>query len=95
MDDLSPAAQAVLAAVTQNQYGLDPADVPNEAARFSGVIAAVLRAAADQVVPEESAPKGMQASVRQFTHQEWRRYQRQEIRAELLAIATELENAND
>jgi hypothetical protein len=58
-------------------------------------IAAALRAAADQVVPEEPAPKGMQASVRQFTHQEWRRYQRQEIRAELLAIATELETIND
>ncbi len=46
MADLSPAAQAVLAALTQNEYGLDPADIPREAGRMAFIAAAALRAAA-------------------------------------------------
>jgi hypothetical protein len=33
---LSPAAQAVLASLTQSAYDLDPADIPNEAERHAG-----------------------------------------------------------
>lgn len=51
MTELSAAARAVLAAVTQSQYYLEPEDVPNEAARIACEAAAALRAAADQVVP--------------------------------------------
>jgi hypothetical protein len=46
-EPLSP-AQAVLAAVTQALYGLDPDDIPNEAARIASVIAPAIRALADQ-----------------------------------------------
>jgi hypothetical protein len=51
MTNLSPAAQAVLTALTQQEYGLDPADIPNESGRMACVAAAALRAAADQVAP--------------------------------------------
>ena len=49
MADLSPAAQAVLAAITQQQYSLDPGDIPNEAGRMACIAAAALRAVAYQV----------------------------------------------
>jgi hypothetical protein len=78
MTDLSPAAQAVISAATQAAYGLDPADVPNEAARMASIIAVALRAVADQVAPVD------RGSRRQCN-----------IRAELLAIATELKTTND
>ena len=78
MTDLSPAAQAVLDAFY-------PAT--NEALG----IAAALRAAADQVVPYEEAPRGMSKSVMEYSNREYRRSQRQETRAALLAIAAELE----
>ena len=59
MTDLSPAAQAVLEALTQQEYGLDPADIPNEAGRMACIATAALRAVADQLsysnVPEEFA----------------------------------------
>lgn len=43
---LSP-AQAVLTAVTQQEYCLDPSDIPNEAARIGRLAAAALRAVAN------------------------------------------------
>jgi hypothetical protein len=50
MDDntraLSPAAQVVLTELTQQEYGLDPADIPREAARMARLAATALRAAA-------------------------------------------------
>jgi hypothetical protein len=46
---LSPAAQAVLTELTQQEYGLDPADIPREAARMAQLAATAIRAAADQV----------------------------------------------
>ena len=49
MAELSPQAQAVLTALTQQEYGLDPADIPNEAGRMACIAAAALRAVADQV----------------------------------------------
>jgi len=70
MTQLSPAAQAVLNAINKE---LDEA--PWDVSFLAGVsAAAVLRAAADQVVPVNGSRKN------------------NEIRAELLAIATELES---
>ncbi len=71
-EPLSPAAQAVVdAAITGRGY-LQPA------------IAAALRAAADQVVPEEPLYGGDQRWM-------WERDARQACRKKLLAIAAELE----
>ena len=76
MAELSPQAQAVLDAFRAVP---DLRDCPN--------IAAILRAAADQVVPREPAKDPLWAS------DAYR--QRADTRAELLAIAAELEGAND
>jgi hypothetical protein len=84
MTEISPAAQAVLTALTQQEYGLDPADIPNEAGRMACVAAAALRAAADQVVPDHANPVG--DAHDDARHDQWMR-----IRCKLLAIATELE----
>jgi hypothetical protein len=46
---LSPAAQAVLTAVTQRQYSCDPSDVPEATGRIRYEAAAALRAAADEL----------------------------------------------
>jgi hypothetical protein len=87
MTDLSPAAQAVLDAANGAQcYG--PDDCLNES---RWVAAAVLRAAADQVVPDELAPTGMRPAGDVYSSREIRRGQRQETRSQLLAIAAELE----
>ena len=67
MADLSPAAQAVLDAFIRAPWD-------NKLA-----VAATLRAAADQVVPED--PCGYDCCITQC----------EQIRAELLALATELE----
>jgi len=75
MTDLFPAAQAVLTALTQQEYDLDPADISNEAGRMACIAAAALRAAADQVVPSSPA---MSSSLMMVRHQ-------------LLTIAAELE----
>ena len=89
MTDLSPAAQAVLDAW---EAKLDPMvtclthDPEREA------LAAALRAAADQVVPNEPAPTGMRPAGDVYSSREIRRGQRQETRSQLLAIAAELEN---
>ena len=80
---LSPAAQAVLAAAIRKEYDLNPCDVSNEAARMASTIAAALQAAADQVVPEW--PCGNDCCITTC----------EQIRAELLAIAAELEGGND
>jgi hypothetical protein len=82
---LSPAAQAVLTAVTQQEYCLDPSDIPTEAARTGYTVAAALRTAADQVVPEQSEPVG--DSHDEARHDQWMR-----IRYRFLAIADELES---
>jgi len=55
MTNLSPAAQAVLTAVTQQQYCLDPSDIPNEAGRIGYLVAAALRAAGDTLSHPTSA----------------------------------------
>lgn len=74
---LSPAAQAVLDAATNRWLDVDD-DIPSQ------VAAAALRAAADQVVPEE----GKECEC--FTN-EAIRLNRMGVRAEFLAIADELE----
>jgi hypothetical protein len=63
-----------------------PLDIPT--------IAAALRAAADQVMPEEPRPTGMRPCGDTYSAREIRRAERMKLRDELLAIATELENAN-
>ena len=79
MAEISPAAQAVLTALTQQEYGLDPADIPNEAGRMACVAAAALCAAADQVVPVEH----------EIIENCW--YEKADlIREQFLAIAAEL-----
>jgi len=75
-EPLSPAAQAVLDAVD----ALYEEDIPEDRC----IIAAALRAAADQVVPEEAEAVGDQ-------HDEARQDQWLRIRWKLLAIAAELE----
>jgi hypothetical protein len=77
MTDLPPAAQAVLDAFGNASDGeyVEGVWVVNERT----MLAAALRAAADQVVPEE--PEGGMAP----------RWIRQEVRRKFLAIAAELE----
>ena len=76
MTDLSPAAQAVLdSANSRNSYG--PDDCLNES---RWIAAAALRAAVDQVVPVPRLPYDSCCDVSASA-----------IRAELLAIAAELE----
>ena len=93
MTDLSPEAQAVLnAANGANSYG--PDDCLNES---RWIAAAALRAAADQVVPEQSEPPCGESepwpqSYQLMADSKWE--QRQKIRTDLLAIAAELEGAD-
>ena len=90
MADLSPSTQAVLTAVTQQEYCLDPGDIPNEAGRIGHLVAVALRVAANLVTnPNDYEPlcvyqkdmwdAGFSAAV-------------EDINRKLLAIAAELEN---
>lgn len=84
MTDLSPAAQAVM-----NAFLDCSVDAGNYYATRSHQIAAALRAAADQVVPHLEEPDWgvcdyMKCDIELYTDH-------QRKRAELLAIATELE----
>ena len=84
MIELSPAAQAVLDAAFSAYWSAEQ-EAPND----EGMIAAAaLRAAADQVVPEEPLYGGDQRWM-------WERDARQACRKKLLAIAAELEGGND
>ena len=76
MTDLSPAAQTVWDAFNEDEAGVF--------VDYGDKLAAALRAAADQVVPE-------------FWHEEGDIYAetKHDVRADLLAIADELEGAND
>lgn len=82
MTNLSPAAQAVLDAAN-NELDHAPWDVSHLA---KPTVAAVLCAAADQVVPEQAEPVG--DSHDEARHDQWMR-----IRYRFLAIANELEGA--
>jgi len=79
MTELSPQAQAVLDAAFAAYWSAEQ-EAPND----EGMIAAAaLRAAADQVVPEEPLYGGDQRWM-------WERDARQACRKKLLAIAAEL-----
>jgi hypothetical protein len=82
MTDLSPAAQAVLDAY--NAGFIRPVAVHHKPR-----IAAALRAAADQVVPDQQEPVSSPHMGNFITNAHWR--QCQAVRTQLLAIATELE----
>ena len=84
-EPLSPAAQAILAAVTQQMYDCNPEDLPNEAARIAYTLRLGFRALADAVVPEETSI---------VTANDFRR-QRRHARKQILSIATELESINE
>jgi hypothetical protein len=79
---LSPAAQAVLTALTQQEYGLDPADIPNEAGRMACVAAAALRAAVT-FTRKEKIMKTLGVTMAKS--------QAYCLESDLLAIAAELE----
>ena len=77
---LSPAAQAVLDAFLDT-----PGEVPMPMWDYGRDLAAALKAAADQVVPEQGCP------IYGLTQKE---NERQQVRKKFLAIAAELEGAN-
>jgi len=83
MADLSPAAKAVLDAAFTLADNLDRDVTETE------MIAAALRAAANQVAPETPHSEPDDPKMLKGIWDE-----RRTIRAELLAIATELENSN-
>ena len=79
MTDLSPAAQAVRDAAFEPWQSTDTPE---------SIAAAALRAAADEVVPEEPLHGGDQRWM-------YERDARQDTRRKFLAIAAELEGGND
>ena len=81
MTDLSPAALAVLNAVTLKRFNVPWPWSPDQ---LKSDVAAALEAVADQVVPCEKAPDLMSSPDLE------RLAQRQHTRAQLLAIAAEL-----
>jgi hypothetical protein len=86
MTNLSPAAQSVLDAAVKAQFG-------SCYTQFESIAAAALRAAADQVVPEQAEPPCGESepwpqSYQLMADSKWE--QKQQTRAELLAIAAEL-----
>jgi hypothetical protein len=88
---LSPAAKAVFSAwqgASDGHYS-DGEWIPHP---FDALLAAVLRAAADQVVPVESHPKESQFWDDE-AEQEWQN--NRHVRLQFLAIAAELEASND
>jgi hypothetical protein len=82
MTNLSPAAQAVLDAYCTEADRLD------REVSYEEMLAAALRAAADQVVPDESHPKESQFWDDE-AEQEWQN--NRHVRLQFLAIAAELE----
>jgi hypothetical protein len=87
---LSPAAAAAVGYMTNCGWLGGPLEKDYRCA------AAVLRAAADQVVPDERIPSGGTSAyhLMNWTKSLDQYYQRQQTRDELLAIATELEGLN-
>ena len=82
---LSPAANAVLTAVTLTRYDVPPEGLPAFAEEMAPLLAAALRAAADQVVPpaleEEFNDRNQALPLKKMV----------EVRQKLNAIAAELE----
>jgi hypothetical protein len=97
MTELSPAAQAVKDAVIA-LYS-DQQQIRDWGWRLDApTVAAALRAAADHTVPEQAEPpcgenEPWPQSYQLMADSKWE--QRQQTRAELFAIAAELEGSND
>lgn len=85
--DLSSAAEAVLNAVTLNRYDAPYYACIKSIGQIKSDVAAALRAAADQVARE---PPHSEPDDPEMLKVIW--HERRTIRAELLAIAAELEN---
>ena len=97
MTNLSPAAQAVLCAYRDLSWTPDEED-NGKYYKFchKAGMAAALRAAADQVVPEEPELDPLKAwSIEDWNHMSATKYQREECRRQLLAIADELEGMSN
>jgi hypothetical protein len=84
MSDLSPAAEAVLNAVTLNRYDAPYYACPKSIGQIKSDVAGALRAAADQVVPEPNDIDKGSFSLAAIRN-------RCKVRDQLLAIAAELE----
>jgi hypothetical protein len=82
MTDLSPAARAILDAFLET-----PGEVPMPGWNYGRDLAAALRAAADQVVPE---PPMLVPGGRTY-EEAWTATVQDAVRRQLLAIAAELE----
>jgi hypothetical protein len=84
MSELSPAARAILEAVTWKKYDVPPEGLPAFAQEMAPLLATALRAAADQVVPpaleEEFNDRNQALPLKKMV----------EIRQKLNAIADEL-----
>jgi hypothetical protein len=83
MTDLSPAAQAVLDAAMQ--YEINPECYSRE------IAAAALRAAADEVVPEDYNPPRTAFCPEAGAFVDGKECRNEDVRYQLLAIAAELE----
>jgi hypothetical protein len=90
MADLSPEAQAVLAAIMDEIWGLKPEEAPRLASESKQYAAVTLRAVAHQVIPETPRPISGNAMADAFAYEGW--YAMKVIRFKLLTIADELEN---
>lgn len=99
MSELSPAAQAVLDAFLNGYIAASKSGVAFCDDRKA--LAAALRAATDQVVPEQQIPRGRLVNLGRDTIEVFPQGARipmqrlrllQEVRINLLAIANELEN---
>ena len=80
MSELSPAANALLTAVTLAKYDVPPEGLPAFAEEMAPLLAAALRAAAYQVAPARPV---LDSCCEHYV---------QSIRHKLLAIANELRN---
>jgi len=85
MTELSPAAQAV--------YDAFCCEARSEPHHQREAIAAALRAAVNQVVPDQQEPASSPHMGNFVTNAHWR--QCQAIRTQLLSIATELESIDE
>lgn len=94
MTDLSPAAQAVRRAAASAYWAEE-----YEVASPDVIAAAALRAAVDQVLPDEPQPTpgGVQpGGTRMYFHERMARWEeRQDARRELLNIAAELKGKDN
>lgn len=85
MTDLSPAARAVLTAVTLKKYDVPPEGLPAFAEEMALLIAAALRAAAHEVAP-------FPGRYPMNEYMEGFREAKQSVHHQLHAIAAELED---